>query len=72
MSDTIRTHVRDIFIVTGLFVPLINYIYHLLQSYAGSVNVLHMDRSEQLILATLIVVPLLVLRMVYTTSCRHH
>jgi hypothetical protein len=70
MTEGLGKLVRDIIIAIGVFVPLINYIHHLLQSYAGSVNVFYLPHSEQLTLLALTLVPLIVLRLVYPPNCR--
>jgi hypothetical protein len=70
MPEGIGKLLRDIIIAVGIFVPLINYIYQLLQTYAGGVNVLYLSHSEQLTLLALILVPLAVLRLVYAPICR--
>ncbi|KPJ91104.1 MAG: hypothetical protein AMJ53_12335 [Gammaproteobacteria bacterium SG8_11] len=65
-----RALFRDIVIAIGIFVPLINYLHYLLQTYAGSVNVFYLQHSEQLTLLALTLVPLIVLRLVYAPACR--
>ncbi|WP_455212741.1 hypothetical protein [Kaarinaea lacus] len=70
MSEGIGKLVRDVIIAVGVFVPLMNYMQHLLQSYAGSVNVFYLPHNEQLTLLALTLVPLVVLRLVYTPHCR--
>ena len=70
MAEGIGKLVRDIAIAIGIFVPLINYIYHLLQTYAGGVNVFYLSHGEQLTLLALTLVPLVVLRLVYGPNCR--
>jgi hypothetical protein len=70
MTEGIGRLLRDIIIAIGVFVPLINYIHHLLQSYAGSVNVFFLPHNEQLTLLALTLVPLAVLRLVYPPNCR--
>jgi hypothetical protein len=68
MADSIKL-LRDVFISIGVFVPLIDHIHGLLQTYAGSVNVFILPHSEQLTLLALTLVPLLVLRLVYSPNC---
>lgn len=64
---------RDIIIAIGVFVPLLIYVYRLLQSYAGSVNIFYLPLGEQLTLMALTLVPLLVLRLVYAPpQCWKH
>ncbi len=62
--------VRDVVIAVGVFVPLIDFVYHLLQTHAGGVNVLHLPASDLLILLTLTLAPLALLRWVYAPDCR--
>lgn len=70
MVEGIRRHLKDIIIAAGVFVPLLDYLNQLLDSYGGSVNVLDLTGDEQFFLLALIVVPLLVLRLVYAPlSC---
>jgi hypothetical protein len=70
MTEGIGKLLRDIMIAIGVFVPLINYIHHLLQTYAGSVNVFYLPHGEQLTLLALTLVPLVVLRLVFPPHCR--
>lgn len=70
MTEGIGKLLRDIIIAVGVFVPLINYIQHLLHSYAGGVNVFYLPHDEQLTLLALTLVPLVVLRLVYAPNCR--
>ena len=71
MINAAKKHCKDIIIAAGVFVPLFDYMHHILQTYPHGVNVLFLPRSDQLILLALIIVPLLVLKLIYSpTLCR--
>ena len=61
---------RDVFIAIGVFVPLLDYVHHLLQTYASPVNVFLLPSGEQFMLLALTMVPLVVLRLVFAPQCR--
>lgn len=69
MNRATTALLRDVFIAIGVFVPLLDYVHQLLQTYAGPVNVFLLPSGEQFMLLALTLVPLVVLRLVFTPHC---
>jgi len=69
MTEGIGKFLRDIVISIGVFVPLMNYVYHLLQSHPRGVNLLHLPMGDVLALLVLTLAPLALLRLVYAPYC---
>ena len=73
MLRSVRKNIKDVIIAGGVFVPLFDYIYHLLQNHPSGINVLSLPPSQQMILLALTMVPLLILRLVYAPAfCRRN
>ncbi|WP_455204782.1 hypothetical protein [Kaarinaea lacus] len=57
-------------IVSGVFIPLMVYVAHLVQVYGAGTNVLTIAFTEQVSLVALVVVPLLILRLLNLRTCK--
>jgi hypothetical protein len=71
MIEMVKKHIKDIIIAGGVFVPLIDYVRHIMLASPQGLNVLDLPHNQQLILLALILAPLLILRIIYPSAFCH-
>jgi hypothetical protein len=70
MTEELKERIKAIIIAGGVFVPLLDYIHHILLAHPGGIDILNLPHNQQFILLALILVPLLVLRIVFVPALR--
>ena len=70
MSKATWEHIKDCIIVVGMFIPLFSFVEHLLETYNGGISVFSLTSMELLMLVSLIIGPLIVLRLLDIGGCQ--